>query len=43
LRGLNIYFIRARDCDKGDGRGVRGGRCFKCNEQGHIAKKCPNQ
>lgn len=33
---------RANQCDKGDGMGVRGGRCFKCNERGHIAKKCPN-
>ncbi len=35
-------FFRAKDCKNGDGEGVRSGRCFKCQERGHIAKKCPS-
>lgn len=39
---LNLNKNRASACPKGDGAGVKGGKCFKCGEKGHIAKKCAN-
>ena len=32
---------RSNTCSKGDGEGVRSGKCFKCNKKGHRARECP--
>ena len=31
---------RSNECSKGDGTGVRSGKCFICGKRGHLAKGC---
>ena len=38
--GILLSYPRSNECPKGDGSGVRSGKCFLCNKRGHLAKAC---